>query len=133
MVNDPIADMFTRIRNALMITSAQVAMPSAKMKVRIAEILLREGYIEGFSVSEEAKPTLTIDLKYFGQRRDRRAVITTIERVSTPGRRVYVGKSEIPWVMSGMGIAIISTNKGLLTDQEARRAGAGGEIVGYIS
>lgn len=132
MISDPIADMFTRIRNALQVKQNQVEMPSSKLKIAIAGILQREGYIEGFSVSEDAKPTLTIDLKYAGQRRQRRPVITNIQRVSSPGRRVYKGKSEIPWVLSGMGIVIVTTPKGLMTGDEARRAGVGGEVIGYV-
>ncbi|CAG0966311.1 MAG: 30S ribosomal protein S8 [Anaerolinea sp.] len=132
MISDPIADMFTRIRNALQVKQNQVEMPSSKLKIAIAGILQREGYIEGFSVNEDAKPTLTIDLKYAGQRRQRRPVITNIQRVSSPGRRVYKGKSEIPWVLSGMGIVIVTTPKGLMTGDEARRAGVGGEVIGYV-
>jgi small subunit ribosomal protein S8 len=132
MVSDPIADMFTRIRNALMVNHAQVVMPASKLKLAVAAILEREGYIEGFSASEGTKPELTINLKYFGQRRERRPVITSIQRVSSPGRRVYVGKGDIPWVLSGMGIAIVSTSKGLMTDSEARRSGLGGEVLGYV-
>lgn len=132
MVSDPIADMFTRIRNALLIGQSQVVMPSSKLKSAIAKILEREGYIEGYSVSEGTKPEMTIQLKYFGQRRERRPVISNIERVSRPGRRVYAGKGEIPWVLSGMGIAIMSTPKGVMTGDEARRAGVGGEVIGYV-
>lgn len=147
MVNDPIADMFTRIRNALMVGRSEVSMPNSKLKVAIAQILQREGYIESFQVDEgleaaapeeetprkvSAKPVLTIQLKYAGQRRARRAVITSIQRVSSPGRRVYAGKQNIPWVLSGMGIAIMSTPKGLMTGDEARRAGVGGEVIGYV-
>ncbi|HRE48403.1 MAG TPA: 30S ribosomal protein S8 [Aggregatilineales bacterium] len=132
MISDPIADMFTRIRNALMVKHAQVSMPTSKLKVAISAILLREGYIEGFTVSEDAKPVLTIDLKYAGVRRERRPVISSIKRVSTPGRRVYTSKGDIPWVLSGMGIALVSTSKGLMTGEEARRAGVGGEVIGYV-
>lgn len=132
MVSDPIADMFTRIRNALMVGKAQVVMPSSKLKLAILGILQSEGYIESFEVSDTPKPEITVQLKYFGRRRLRRPVITNIERVSRPGRRVYAGKSEIPWVLSGMGIAIVSTSKGLMTDSEARRSGLGGEVLGYV-
>lgn len=132
MISDPIADMFTRIRNGLSIGQKQVTMPSSKLKVAICEILRREGYIENYSVSEEAKPQLTVELKYYGQRRERRPVITNIERVSRPGRRVYASKGEIPWVLSGMGIAIMTTPKGVMTDQDARRSGLGGEVIGYV-
>lgn len=132
MVSDPIADMFTRIRNALMVAQAQVTMPSSKLKVAIAQILEREGYVEGYSVSGGPKPELTINLKYYGRRRERKPVITNIQRVSKPGRRVYTGKGDIPWVLSGMGIAIVSTSKGLMTDSDARRNGVGGEVIGYV-
>jgi len=132
MVNDPIADMLTRIRNSLMVGQASTAMPSSKLKIAIAEILKREGYIEGYSVSEEAKPILTIDLKYHGKRRVRQPVITSLQRVSKPGRRVYRGKGEIPYVLSGMGIAIMSTPKGVMTGQEARRLGLGGEVLAVV-
>lgn len=132
MQNDPIADMFTRIRNALMVGHMQVSMPSSKLKVAVADILQREGYIEGYAVTGEVKPELTIDLKYYGKRRERRPVITNIQRVSSPGRRVYAGKGDIPWVLSGMGIAIMTTPKGVMTGDEARRAGVGGEVIGYV-
>ncbi|RMF29289.1 MAG: 30S ribosomal protein S8 [Chloroflexi bacterium] len=132
-VTDPIADMLTRIRNALMAGHTTVAMPSSKMKVAIARILKEEGYIEDFVVGDERpQPVLRIQLKYVGQRRHRRPVITGLKRVSKPGRRVYVGKREIPWVLSGMGIAILSTPKGVLTDQQARRLGVGGEVLCYV-
>ncbi|MCC7208523.1 MAG: 30S ribosomal protein S8 [Anaerolineae bacterium] len=132
MHSDPIADLFTRIRNALMAGHKQVSLPSSKLKVAITDLLQREGYIEGFAVSEGPKPELTIDLKYYGQRRERRPVITHIQRVSSPGRRVYAGKGNIPWVLSGMGIAIMSTPKGVMTGEEARRSGMGGEVIGYV-
>jgi len=132
-VTDPIADMLTRIRNALMAGHTSVAMPSSKMKVAIARILKDEGFIEDFVVGDERpQPVLVIRLKYVGQRRHRRPVITGLKRVSKPGRRIYVGKREIPWVLSGMGIAILSTPKGVLTDQQARRLGVGGEVLCYI-
>jgi small subunit ribosomal protein S8 len=132
MVSDPIGDMFTRIRNALQIGAATVSMPSSKLKVGIAEILLRQGYIEEYHVSEGAKPELTITLKYYGKRRERRPAITHIARVSRPSRRVYAGKREIPWVLSGMGIAIMTTPQGLMTGDEARRRGLGGEVIGVV-
>ena len=132
MVNDPIADMFTRIRNGLMVNMLSVEMPATKLKKAIAEILKAEGYIEDFAVTEDAKPVMTIQLKYYGRRRLRKAVITGIQRISKPGRRVYVAKSEIPWVRSGMGIAIMSTPKGLMTGKQARREGTGGEVLGYV-
>lgn len=132
-MSDPIADMLTRVRNALQREHPTVSMPSSKMKVAIAEVLKNEGYIEDFQVVEE-KPqnVLLLKLKYLGGRRDRSSVITGIERVSKPGRRVYVNKQEIPWVLSGMGVAVLTTSKGILTDQEARKAGVGGEVLCQI-
>lgn len=129
-MSDPIADMLTRVRNALQREHPTVSMPSSKMKVAIAEVLKKEGYIEDFQVVEE-KPqdVLLLKLKYLGGRRDRSSVITGIERVSRPGRRVYVSKQDVPWVLSGMGVAVLTTSKGILTDQEARQAGVGGEVL----
>jgi small subunit ribosomal protein S8 len=131
-MSDPIADMFTGIRNALLRGHADVTMPSSKLKVAICQILKQEGYIHGYEVMGDKKPELKIELKYHGERRQRRPVITNIQRVSSPGRRIYAGKGEIPWVLSGMGIAILTTSKGVMTGQEARRAGLGGEIIGYV-
>ena len=131
-VNDPIADMLTRVRNSLMIGQALVAMPSSKIKAEIARILKEEGYIESFEVVEgEAalRQTLRIKLKYVGERRQRKSVITGLERISRPGRRVYTPTKEIPWVLSGMGVAILSTPKGVLTDKQSREANVGGEIL----
>lgn len=129
-MSDPIADMLTRIRNAQMRQHQTVSMPGSKVKVAIAEVLKDEGYIEDFSVLPENPQTvLQVKLKYLGGRRDRRAAITGIERVSRPGRRVYVGTNEVPWVLSGMGISILTTSRGILTDQQARQAGVGGEIL----
>lgn len=132
-VNDPISDMLTRMRNAMMIGHNMVSMPSSKMKSSIAQILADEGYIGGYEVVEGDKnpqhKVLRIKLKYIGERRHRRPLITGLERVSRPGRRVYTGKKEIPWVLSGMGIAILSTPKGVMTGQRARQLGVGGEIL----
>jgi small subunit ribosomal protein S8 len=131
-VNDPIADMLTRVRNSMMIGQALVAMPNSKIKAEIARILKEEGYIEGFEVveGEEAlRQVLRIKLKYVGERRQRKPVITGLERVSRPGRRVYTPTKEIPWVLSGMGIAILSTPKGVMTGQRARQLGVGGEVL----
>ena len=131
-VNDPIADMLTRIRNAVMAGHTMVAIPSSKMKSAIAKILKEEGYISGFEVVDGPKPEqkiLRVRLKYVGERRQRRPVISGMERISRPGRRVYSGKREIPWVLSGMGIAIISTPKGVMTGQRARQLGVGGEVI----
>ncbi len=132
MNSDPIADMLTRIRNAVNVGHAAVAMPNSNIKAAIAKILKEEGYISGYEVVDGAKPAqkvLRIRLKYVGERRDRRTVITGLERISRPGRRVYTGKQDIPWVLSGMGIAIISTPKGVMTGQRARQLGVGGEVI----
>jgi len=131
-INDPIADMLTRIRNGLMSNHTVVAMPSSNLKAEIARILREEGYIEDYEVAEDKKPshkTLRVRLKYVGERRTKRPVITEIRRVSKPGRRVYTQKREIPWVLSGMGISILSTPKGVMTGQSARKNGVGGEIL----
>jgi len=131
-VNDPIADMLTRIRNSMMRNQALVAMPSSKLKVEIARILKEEGYIEDFEEVSEDKPSyklLRLKLKYIGDRRDRKPVITGLQRISRPGKRIYTHKKEIPWVLSGMGIAILSTPKGVMTGQKARSNGVGGEIL----
>ena len=132
-VSDPISDMLTRIRNAVMAEHTTVALPNSKMKSAIAQILKDEGYISGFEIVDDNKhPTqkvLRIRLKYIGERRERRPVITGLERISRPGMRVYTGKQEIPWVLSGMGVAIISTPKGVMTGQRARQLGVGGEIL----
>jgi len=131
-ISDPIADMLTRIRNALMAGQTTVAIPSSGLKVEIAKVLQQEGYIEAFTVSEGIKAIVNIDLKYYGKRRVRQPVISGIKRISTPGRRVYAGKREIPWVLSGMGIAIMSTPKGVMTGAQARREGVGGEVLAYV-
>lgn len=131
-VNDPISDMLTRIRNAVMAGHTVAAIPSSKLKVEIAKILKEEGYISGYEVVDgkvSGSKVLRIRLKYIGERRDRRPVITGLERVSRPGRRVYTGKREIPWVLSGIGIAILTTPKGVMTGQRARQLGVGGEIL----
>lgn len=130
--NDPIADMLTRIRNAVRAEHPQVAMPSSKMKVAIAKILVEEGFISGFNVTEEknsVQKTLTMGLKYVGKRRTKRSVITNLERVSLPGQRIYAGKDEIPYVLSGMGISILTTSRGVMTGREAKKLGVGGEVV----
>ena len=131
-ITDPISDMLTRIRNALLAGHTSVAMPSSKLKASIASILKDEGFIGDYEVVDGSKPgfkVLRVRLKYVGERRTRRSVITGMERVSRPGRRVYSGKREIPWVLSGLGIAIISTPKGVMTGQRARQLGVGGEIL----
>lgn len=128
MMTDPIADMFTRIRNGQSAAKVAVTMPSSKVKVAIANLLKEEGYISEFSVAEGAKPELTVELKYF----EGKEVIEVIKRVSRPGLRVYKGAQELPKVLAGMGIAIISTSKGLMTDRAARNAGLGGEVLGFV-
>jgi small subunit ribosomal protein S8 len=132
-VTDPIADMLTRVRNTLINGRPVVALPSSKLKVEIARILKEEGYIDDYFVTDDRpQPVLRMRLKYSGDRRHRTPVITVLERVSKPGRRVYTKKDEIPWVLSGMGIAILSTPKGVLTGQQARRLGVGGEVLCYV-
>lgn len=127
MVNDPIADMLTRIRNASMVKQRQVVMPSSKMKVSIAKILTEEGFVDGYGVTDgKPQPMLIIRLKYTQQGRP---VITGLERVSKPGRRFYGGHKDIPWVRSGLGINIVSTPRGLMTGRKARRERLGGEIL----
>lgn len=133
MISDPIADMLTRIRNALMIGKPTCEIPSSKIKVEIARILKEEGYIEDYNVGDE-KPfsLITITLKYYGARRERKPVISNIQRVSKPGRRVYRGRTDLPRVMSGIGIAIVTTPKGVMTAQQARREQVGGEVLCYV-
>jgi small subunit ribosomal protein S8 len=129
---DPIADMLTRIRNAVTAGHTLVAMPSSKLKIEIAKIMKDEGYLEGFDVAESeqaAQKVLRLKIKYVGERRERRPVISGIERVSKPGRRVYTKKQDIPWVLSGIGVAILSTPKGVMTGARARQLGVGGEIL----
>lgn len=131
-INDPIADMLTRIRNAVMSGQALVAMPSSKIKVEIAKIMKDEGYLEGFEMVEgenQTQKVLRLKIKYVGERRTRRPVISGIERISTPGRRIYTKKQNIPWVLSGIGVAILSTPKGVMTGARARQLGVGGEII----
>ncbi len=128
MMTDPIADMFTRIRNGQSAAKVAVAMPSSKLKVAIANLLKEEGYISDFSVSADVKPQLDVVLKYF----EGKEVIETIKRVSRPGLRIYKSSNELPKVLAGMGIAIISTSKGLMTDRAARNAGIGGEVLGFV-
>ncbi len=132
-VVDPIADMLTRIRNASAVGHNTVAVPSSTIKAAIAQILKEEGYIQDYEVaSGTTHPMLRIWLKYTGDRRQRRPVITGMQRVSSPGRRVYTGKDEIPWVLSGAGVAILSTPKGVLSGSQARRLGVGGEVLCYV-
>ncbi len=131
-VMDPIADMLTRIRNAVMAGHSTVALPSSKLKLEIAKILKDEGFLEGFEVADSESATqkvLRLKIKYVGERRERRPVISGIERVSRPGRRIYTKKQDIPWVLSGIGVAILSTPKGVMTGARARQLGVGGEIL----
>ncbi len=130
-MTDPIADMLTRIRNALTAKHATVEVPSSKMKIAIADILVKEGYINGYEIVEGAvQNTILITLKYAPEKNQK--VVTGLKRVSTPGLRVYAGVDNLPKVLGGMGIAILSTSKGILTDKEARAQHIGGEVLAYI-
>ncbi|AVV34271.1 MAG: 30S ribosomal protein S8 [Cobetia sp.] len=124
-MQDTLADMFTRIRNAQMATKETVTMPSSKLKVEVARVLKEEGYISEFAVAEGAKPELTVTLKYF----EGKSVIESIKRISKPSLRQYKGKGELPKVADGLGIAIVSTSRGVMTDRAARQAGVGGEVL----
>lgn len=129
-MSDPIADMLTRVRNAIMREHKSVTVPTSKIKLAIAEVLKEEGYIDDFQlIPQEPQSILRMNLRYLGDRRNRRSVITGLKRVSSPGRRVYVSKSEVPWVLSGMGISIMTTSKGVMTGQAARQIGEGGEVI----
>ena len=129
-MTDPIADMFTRIRNAQMIGHVEVAMPASKVKAEIARVLKDEGYIEDFSRQDvEGKPVLSISLKYY----EGRPVSDRIERVSRPGLRVYKSKYQLPKVLGGLGVAIVSTSQGVMSDRAARAAGHGGEVLGVVA
>ena len=129
-MSDPISDMLTRVRNGQQAGKISVSMPSSKRKVAVASLLQEEGYISGFSVREDStKALLQIDLKYF----QGKPVIEMVQRVSRPGLRIYKGSKELPKVQGGLGIAIISTSKGLMTDRAARAAGHGGEVMAYVA
>ena len=128
-MHDPIADMLTRIRNAQRADKPAAAMPSSKLKVAIAKVLQDEGYIESFAVTSDVKPVLTIEFKYYAGR----PVIERIDRVSKPGLRIYKGATEIPQVMNGLGVAILSTSKGVMTDRKARAHGVGGELLCFVA
>jgi small subunit ribosomal protein S8 len=129
-MSDPIADMLTRIRNAQSVEKAVVTMPSSKLKVAIAQVLKDEGYIDGFAVkSEGGKSELEVALKYYAGR----PVIERIERVSRPGLRIYKGRDAIPQVMNGLGVAIVTTPRGVRTDRKARQTGVGGEVLCYVA
>ena len=136
-MSDPIADMLTRIRNAQGVEKVDVTMPASKLKVAIAEVLKDEGYIDGFEVlngdgaagTKASKPELRIGLKYYAGR----PVIERLERVSRPGLRIYRGRGDIPQVMNGLGVAIVSTSRGVMTDRKARTEGVGGEVICYVA
>jgi small subunit ribosomal protein S8 len=128
-MHDPIADMLTRIRNAQRADKAAVAMPSSKLKVAIAKVLVEEGYVDSFTVAGDVKPVLTIELKYYAGR----PVIERLDRVSKPGLRDYRGAGDIPNVMNGLGVAIVSTSKGVMTDRKARANGVGGELLCIVA
>lgn len=129
-ISDPISDMLTRIRNAAEREHEHVTLPHSKLKESLAMVLKDEGYINEYQVlPEHPQAVLRLEMKYVGDRRHRRAVITGLQRVSKPGRRVYVAKDEIPWVRSGMGIAVLTTSRGVMTGQQARRQGIGGEVL----
>ena len=128
-IQDPIADMLTRIRNGQAANKVAISMPSSKLKVAIANVLADEGYIESVKVIEGVKPELEITLKYF----QGKPVVESIQRISRPGLRIYKRKDELPKVMGGLGIAVVSTSKGVMTDRAARQAGLGGEIICYVA
>ena len=129
-MSDPIADMLTRIRNAQGVEKTEVVMPASKLKVAIAGVLKDEGYIDGFEVSpNEGKPQLRIGLKYYAGR----PVIERLERVSRPGLRIYKSRDDLPEVMNGLGVAIVSTSRGVMTDRKARTQGVGGEVICYVA
>ncbi|MDE3272580.1 30S ribosomal protein S8 [Pseudoalteromonas sp. SSM20] len=128
-LQDPIADMFTRVRNGQQAKKVSVSMPSSKLKVAVAKLLKEEGYIADYAVAGDVKPELSVELKYF----EGKAVIESLQRVSRPGLRIYKKRDDLPKVMGGLGIAIVSTSKGLMTDRAARGAGIGGEIIGFVA
>lgn len=125
-MTDPIGNMLCEIRNALLVQKNQMSVPASKIKQRIAEIMKREGFLDDVAVDESAKARLNLTLRYAG---GRQPAIRGLRRVSSPGRRVYAGKEDIPFVMGGMGICVLSTSKGILTDREARNLGVGGEVL----
>lgn len=129
-MSDPIADLLTRIRNAQMVSRQTVELPASKLKVAILKVLKEEGYIDGYSVAGEgSKKTITVELKYYAGR----PVIERLERVSKPGLRVYKGRDALPKVMNGLGVAIVTTPKGVMTDRKARSTGVGGEVLCYVA
>lgn len=128
-MQDPIADMFTRIRNGQAANKVSVNMPSSKMKVALAQLLKDEGYIADYATTSDVKPTLDVTLKYF----EGKPVIDTIKRVSRPGLRIYKANKDLPKVMGGLGVAVVSTSQGLMSDRAARKAGIGGEVICFVS
>ena len=133
MMTDPIADMLTRIRNALMAGHTSLVLPSSKLKLSILSLMKEQGFIQEYDViPDNPQPQVRIWLRYIGERKERRSVISGLKRVSKPGCRIYVGHEEIPWVMSGLGVAILSTPKGILTDRQARKVSVGGEVMCYV-
>jgi small subunit ribosomal protein S8 len=130
MINDPIADMLTRVRNGVMVRHKQVVVPGSKVKIALARILKEEGFIKDFELTKDLpQPQLRLVLKYD---RDRKSIITGLLRISKPGRRVYVKRDEIPWVLSGLGTAVLSTPQGIMSGHKARRLGLGGEVLCYV-
>jgi len=133
MMTDPIADMLTRMRNAIGAGHTSLVFPSSKLKLAILGILKDQGFIQNYDViPDRPQPKVRVWLKFVGERKARRSVIGGLKRVSKPGCRIYVGHNEIPWVLSGLGIAILSTSKGLLTDRQARQMNVGGEVLCYV-
>jgi small subunit ribosomal protein S8 len=133
MMTDPIADMLTRIRNAITVGHTSVVFPSSKLKLAVLSILKEQGFIQNYDViPDRPQPKIRVWLKYVGERKERQSAISGLRRVSKPGCRVYVGHKEIPWVLSGVGIAILSTPKGILTDRQARKMAVGGEVMCYV-
>jgi small subunit ribosomal protein S8 len=133
MMTDPVADMLTRIRNALMAGHTSVVVPSSKLKLAMLSIMKEQGFVQNYDViPDHPQPQVRVWLRYVGERKERRSVISGLKRISKPGCRIYVGHDEIPWVMSGLGIAIMSTPKGVMTDRQARKVGVGGEVMCYV-
>ena len=133
MSTDTLGDMLTRIKNAAMVGHPTVAVTASKLNERVADILKQEGYIDSVAaVVNGAKKTLTLAIRYSGERRERKPVVSELKRISKPGRRIYCGKAEIPRVLSGIGIAVLSTPKGVLTGSQAKRLGVGGEVLCYV-
>jgi small subunit ribosomal protein S8 len=133
MMTDPVADMLTRIRNALRAGHTSVVVPSSKLKLAMLSIMKEQGFVQNYDVvPDQPQPHVRVWLRYVGERKERRSVISGLKRISKPGCRIYVGHDEIPWVMSGLGIAILSTPKGVMTDRQARKIGVGGEVMCYV-